>query len=330
MSNIIEKGDIYFFYRNKIEITRAENLDDVQRLYLVTVSDESDDKGRMFVVGKKRMPKMNGQESGAQEWMMNVMTGKPKMIGEELAPKEYETETRGDRRITAAFPVGEGRYALVEHEDHTALAYRLVHPQKPGKAQKEMHLRPEAVYLISVRNPELHVQGFPDEKPGYPESLKKLFADKRWIDISKPALLDYENAQFVLIGAHESLGDIDLKIPGEPDLFKTLGLEKNKWPTEALFEGNFSETQEALAAREPAADPTKGGHKGGKAAVDAPSSAGIARALKGITLPRKKRGLIDYAMNQGAGEEIMETLKALPDRKFETMADVEKALGEVR
>lgn len=330
MTKIIEKGDIYFFYRNKVEVERARNLDDIQRLYLVMVPDDSEDKGRMFVVGKKRMPKMIGNKSDAQEWMMNVMTDKPKKLGDELAPKEYETKTQGERRISAAFPAGEGRYALVQHDDHTALAYRLVQPEDPGEAQRVMQIRTEASYVISVRNPEVQVKGFPEENPDYPQSLKKLFADKRWIDISKPELLDYESAQFVLIGAHDSLAEIDLEIPGKPDLFRTLGLDKDKWPTAALFKGNFPELQESLAAREPDADPTKGGRKGGKAALHAPSSAGIAKALKGINLPRKKRGLIDYARDQGAEDEIIETLKALPDRKFDTMADVQKALAEVR
>lgn len=330
MPEIVEKGDIYYFYRNKADVKRAKSLNDIQRLYMLTVPDDNDEKGRMFVVGKKRMPKLNSRKSSAREWMMNIMMDRPQKIGAELGPIEYETKTRGTRRLSEAFPAGEGRYALIKHDSHTELAYRLVNPQTPGKPQKEMELRPEASYVISVRNPDLQVEGFPDERPDYPESLKKLFAEERWIDISKPGLLDYENAQFVLVGAHDRLDEIDLKIPGKPKLFKNLGLNRKEWPTSALLEGNFPESKESLSAHEPAKDPSKGGRKGGKKAISAPSAAGMAKALKGIDLPQKKNGLIDYAKDQGADEEIIKTLKALPDRKFNTMADVEKALAEVR
>lgn len=331
MSEVIEKGDVYFFYRNKVDVERARSLKDIQRTYMILVPDgDKDNKGRMFVVGKKRMPKLNGARSSAKEWIMNIMTGKPEKIGEELAPIEYETRTRGTRRISEALPVGEGRYALVKMEDRTELAYRLVNPEKPGKPQEEMQLKPEASYVISVRNPDIQVKGFPDERPGYPQSLKKLFAEKRWINVSKPELLDYENAQLVMIGARRNLDELDVKVSGKPGLFTHLGLDRKKWPTSALFEGEFAETREALAEREPAGDPSKGGRRGGREAVSSASAAGVAKALKGVDLPKKKATLVDYARDHGVDKEIVEILKALPDRKFNTMADVQKALAEVR
>lgn len=330
MTEATEKGDIYFFYRNKVDVERAESLKDIQRTYMILVPDDGKDKARMFIIGKKRMPKLNGDRSSAKEWTMNIMTGKPKEIGEELAPIEYETKTEGARRISAAFPVAEGRYALVQMEDQTELAWRMVNPEKPGKPQEEMQLKPEASYVISVRNPDIQVEGFPEERPDYPQSLRKLFAEKRWINISKPELLDYENAQLVMIGARRNLAELDVKVSGKPELFSNLGLDRKKWPTSALFESEFAETREALAEREPASDPSKGGHRGGREAVSSPSAAGVAKALKGVDLPKKKSSLVDYAQDHGADQETIDTLKALPDRKFNTMADVQKALAEVR
>lgn len=330
MPEILEKGDIYFLYRNKTEVDRATSTSDIQRLYIVTVPDDNADKSRLLMVGKKRMPKLDSRRSRGREWMMNILTDRPQKIGETLGPIRYQTKTRGSRRISEAFPAGEGRYALVAHDDHTELAYRLVNPEHPGRPQQEMELKPEASYVISVRNPDIKVKGFPDASPDYPKSLKKLFAKKRWIDISDPALLNYENAHLLLVGAHERLDEIDLKIPGKPRLFKNLGLKKKEWSTDALFEGRYARTQQTLDEREPDEDPSKGGRKGGKRALSAPSAAGVASALKGIDLPRRKRGLIDYARDHGVDSKVIETLKALPNRKFNTMADVQKALAEVR
>lgn len=108
--------------------------------------------------------------------------------------------------------------------------------------------------MISVRNPDIDVPGFPDKKPDYPNSLKEKFADERWLGIEDPRLLDYENCQLVLIGAHKSLNQTDIKVSGKPDLFKTLGLHKDEWRTDALFNGKFAKALYVEAA-EPRRDP---------------------------------------------------------------------------
>lgn len=68
---------------------------------------------------------------------------------------------------------------------------------KTGKAQKELGILREASYVISAKNPDVETSGFPDEKPDYPKKMKDLLAEERWIDVSDPELLDYENAQFL-------------------------------------------------------------------------------------------------------------------------------------
>lgn len=327
---ILETGDLYYFYRNKVEVERARSLEDVQRFYLILVPDDRPETGRMFTVGRKRMPKMDARKPSGREWFMNVMTGRPHDLGAALAPIEYETKTRGVRHISEAFPAGEGRYALVDHEGHTELGHRLTRPERPGTPQKEMEIRAEASYVVSVRNPDLHVEGFPDEVPDYPKSLKRLFSEKRWIDVREPALLDYENAQLLLVGARERLDEIELEIPGTPRLFERLGLDEKVWPTEALLEGRFARAKEELEPRAPDADPGEGGRRGGRAAMGSASAAAVAKALKGIDLPVKRDELVAHAEERGGSDEVLETLRSLPDREYDTLGDVESALREVR
>lgn len=330
MSEMIEEGEIYFFYRNKIGVDRASSRDDVQRFYLAMVPDGRQDRSRLFTVGKKRLPSIDATQSTGREWLMATLVGRPHELAEALEPIEYETKTRGTRRISEAFPAGAGRYALFEHEDHTELAYRLTEPEEMGPPQKALELRPEAGYVISVRNPSLQVEGFPEAEPGYPQRLAKLFAEERWIGVRDPELLEYETTQLVLIGARESLEDLDLEIRGFPDLFETLGLDEEAWPTEALYDGRFARARGDLEARPPDADPSKGGRRGGRRARRSTSAAGIARALTGVDLPRDKDELIDYAEDHDADGEVIETLRTIPDRRFETMVDVQRAVGEVR
>ncbi|BBI62780.1 hypothetical protein HSBAA_40860 [Vreelandella sulfidaeris] len=57
MTDYVEKGDIYFFYRPKVNAQKVQNLDDVQRLHLVLVPDD-DDTARLFLVGKSVCPRL--------------------------------------------------------------------------------------------------------------------------------------------------------------------------------------------------------------------------------------------------------------------------------
>lgn len=331
MADHVEKGDIYFFYRPKVNAEKVNGLDDIQRLHVVLVPDGAQN-ARLFLVGKKRMPDIvKGKSRSTQrEWMMNDMTGKPKDIGEALAPMEYETKTRGEQEQGEAIPAGEGRYVVFERDNSSRLAYRLSNPEKPGKAQHELRILVEASYVISVRNPAIDVPGFPDSKPNYPKRLQDKFADKRWIDIDDGKLLDYESAQFLMIGAHDDLSEEGVTITGKPNLFKTLGLKKREWPTDALESGKLAEPHMQPEITEPKGDRSKGGERGGKAASATASAAGITKALKGTGFPCSKAGLLKQAKANQAAEEVIGVLNELPGRRYETMTDVQKALGEIR
>jgi Protein of unknown function (DUF2795) len=190
---------------------------------------------------------------------------------------------------------------------------------------------------------------FEKRKPQYPESIKKEFGDRRWINVEDPELLNYENTQMLLIGARkkdvaEELG-IDLNEEKETantaDLFRELKIRKDQVPLKSLLKGEFpgkGERQPMAAevkqlSREEA--PGKGGKVGGKAAATrAPSAAAIAKILSGADFPKKKNDLIKYAENNKskveAAEEVIQVIKDLPDKTYNNMADVEKAVAEVR
>lgn len=333
MSNtkIIEKGDLYFFYRTKMDVDTPENLDDIARLHLLLIPEDKS-KGRMFVVGKKRLPEILKGKPGSEtrEWMMNVEVAKPGKLGEALGPIGYDTKTRGKRHEKGAVPAAEAGYVIFSRDSHTELAYQLKRPERRGKAQKELGILREASFVISAKNSDMKTPGFPDEKPDYPKKLKKLFAEERWIDVSDPKLLDYENAQFLLIGARDDLGSYDVKVPKPSNLFRTLELKEADWPTRALEKGSFAKEEPDVEADKPAKSRTKGGERGGKAAARSDSASGVATALKGIDLPQKRSGLVSYAKKNDASESVVDLLEDIPNRNFKTMADVQKAVGEVR
>ena len=354
-SQIIEQGDILFFYRPKVGTEEVSDTEDVQRFYMVTAPEKADSKYRLFVLGRKQLPEIVEGKSTSEErnWALNTLTtNNPEDIRKELlVAAEYETETRGKRRMAPAAPAGEGKYSIVKHDNHTELAYVLELPEIPGPTQKEFEIKKEASYIVSVKNPDIQTPGFKafeKRKPQYPESIKKEFGDRRWINVEDPELLNYENTQMLLIGARkkdveEELG-IDINEEKETantaDLFRELKIRKDQIPLKSLLKGEFpGKGEQPMAAevkqlsREEA--PGRGGKVGGKAAATkAPSAAAIAKILSGADFPKKKNDLVKYAQTNKpkveAAEEVIRVIRDLPDKTYNNMADVEIAVAEVR
>lgn len=323
---------MYLFYRKKMNVKKPSSIDDIQRLHMILVPDNHFKK-RLFVVGKKRLPKIakSKAKSTQREWALNVLsTTKETDIRDALIPMEYETKTKGTRIQPGSVPVAQGKYQINKEEHSTKLGFKLTEPKNLGKAQKELGIKKEATYVISVKNPDVKTPKYIDEKPNYPKTLQKKFADKRWIDVDDKRLLDYENTQILLIGADDSLEDFSPKITGTANVFKKLKVDKKLWPVETLQTGKFTRKAHKREPGTPEKDRTKGGRRGGKVAVNTVSAAGIAKSLKGIDFPAKKKDVVSYAKEHYANQKIVDTLKQLSSKTFNTMADIQKAVGEVR
>ncbi|CAA9273142.1 MAG: hypothetical protein AVDCRST_MAG27-3638 [uncultured Craurococcus sp.] len=62
---------------------------------------------------------------------------------------------------------------------------------------------------------------------------------------------------------------------------------------------------------------------GGHSPVD------ITHQLKGLHFPAQKQDLVQQAKGNGAGQDIMQMIDAMPEREFASIADVMKAMGEL-
>jgi hypothetical protein len=322
----LEEGDVFFFFRPRVGTSEPRGGEDVQRLFMVTApvsgrggrarAAGKTQKGRararsatnadrkvfrLFAVGRKTLPEIGEGESRPEEcnWALNVLTSAdPEDVRRELASREYET--RGERPVEAARPVGEGKYELVQHGGHTELAYTLERPEDPGPAQDEFEIKDEASYIVSVKNPDVMVSGFPGGagKPRYPKRLKEKFGDRRWIEVTDPALLDYENTQIALVGARA--GDVEeeleITIDGEEEtrqaaeVLRRLKSRREQVPLAPLFKGEPPETGEA---ERPAAG------RRGQAGPRGVPAARIAKLFAGFAFPADKDELLDHARTHG-------------------------------
>lgn len=278
-AEVLEKGDIFFFYRPKAKTVDdssggdVKSIEDIRRFFMVTATttasnirneqqfdrtnretskeeEEESLRYRLFVIGKKSLPEIRTTEARRSERYWAKVGGifeSPQELTSELLADEYR---KGD----AARPVGEGKYAIVKHQDHAELAYILEMPDEPGEAQRELGIEKEASYIISIINPKVPVpEGYPssEEPPNYPESILNEFGEnENFVSLARDLrFIDFQNAQMILVGAREGRDvikkeiGIDIREEKETvhsaDIFSKLKIEKDRVPTKPLIEGKF-------------------------------------------------------------------------------------------
>lgn len=177
---IQERGEIFFFYRPKIDKQEAHSSDDVQRMYIILrpesgeASDievkqdpksgkESASSGqeggrgeeevnikenlllRLIVMGKKSLPDPGKNKRGRPFWgFVELVTTKLEDVKVALQGEEYDTATKGHRKNSPARAFGEGVYRMLRHQVgnkmHTHLIYKLEFPGENEKNQVQESL----------------------------------------------------------------------------------------------------------------------------------------------------------------------------------------------
>ncbi|MEX1136591.1 MAG: hypothetical protein WEB89_06795 [Balneolales bacterium] len=244
----LEKGNIYFFYRPKIDVgENISGVDDIQNFYFV-LGPKAEKNARLMIIGKESLP---GFSKNEKSWGFVKRSSTKKQISEELGSFSYETKTRGKRENPVARPCGEGVYQIVSHGDHTHLIYALELPEEPDKVQKALKIREEGNYIVSVKNPE---KGQPanaglskDQKADFPKKLHGLFEDKRFVPVDPPDFLNYDHAEIMFIGidkdVKKELGielNPEKETENKADIFKDLNIDKQEHPAGPLFEGEWT------------------------------------------------------------------------------------------
>jgi hypothetical protein len=252
-STILEQGDIFFFYRPKVRSEKVESIDDVRRFFLVLAPESTGKKNlyRLLVIGKKSLPAIKETEARSSERYWARVGGifeDPTQLTKELLSKEFR---EGDM----ARPVGEGKYAIVSHSNHTELAFVLELPKELGEAQKELGIEKEASYIITVINPKIPKReeylSTTEDPPKYPESILDDFStDENFVPLSRNLrFIDYQNAQIILIGAREGKDtltqELGITVENErendnsADIFTRLKIRKDQVPIKPLIQGKL-------------------------------------------------------------------------------------------
>jgi hypothetical protein len=242
---IVEKGDIYFAFRPRIGEDKPENLTDVQRFYMV-MKPEGRPRLRVAVLGRKRLPEARNHE---RIWGFIEAVKAGRAVEHEFREHHYATKTRGARTLPPVRPAGEGVYALIKRGRNLRLTYELELPLRPGEVQQELNIERQAAYILSIKNPEVGSPpgaGLPDrDEAHYPKPLEQEFRSRRFAS-EDPRLLDYEGAEFILVGARtdpERAYAVDIETEHETarnaDIFRQLKMSSREHPIDPLIKGKW-------------------------------------------------------------------------------------------
>jgi hypothetical protein len=242
MAQVLERGELFFFYRPRLGVRRARGLDDIARFYMV-VRPRDHDVYRRVIVGGKRLPEI--EEHGRHWALVDRVEDDPGSIVDEL--RSRATLTHGERQVPAARPAGEAVYAIVDHEGHRHLAYRLELPRQPGSVQFTLRIEQEASYIVTVRNPFVpSPTGGRLEGPRYPNRLQATFRRRRFAPL-EPEMLDFPGTELVLIAASVDVRrELDLVLDEQHEsateaaIFNDLALDAREHPIEPLIHGAWA------------------------------------------------------------------------------------------
>lgn len=246
---VLERGAVYFLYRPKIGEFAPTGLEDVQRFYIIFKPDKKA-RYRVIVIAEKRLPEVELERE--KFWgYVEFLTDNPEEIEEEFRGRVYATQTRGERGQPSGRPVGEGVYELLLHNDHTHFTYILSVPKILGEVQRELGLKEEGNYIISLINPKAptppDIEVSREQRANYPEKLQNLFGKRRFIRADKVELLDFPGAAFVLIGVEKEIPqEVGIKLEAETEgrasaqVFNQLKLERSRHRIEPLFRGKWA------------------------------------------------------------------------------------------
>src|SRR6267378_6092549 len=112
-ASVLERGNIYFAYRPKVQAQTAHGFDDVQRFYVV-LSPRGKASYRLIVIGQKKLPAVTGRGDRMAWGFVDEVSGRPEDVEDELDPRRDFTKTHG-----------EGVYAIARHDRHTHFGHVL-------------------------------------------------------------------------------------------------------------------------------------------------------------------------------------------------------------
>ncbi|CAF1030808.1 unnamed protein product [Rotaria sordida] len=269
-TELLEKGDILFTYKPKLNVDEALSFDDVQ-LFHVLLIPEQDEKNqndllskiRLIKIGRKKLPTIGKERFWA---FVEKADNDIEKVEEKLEAQTYETATVGTRTIKADRIAGKGKYIMAKHDQNrTVIGYVLESPSEIGDVQNVFNITKEASFSVAVKNPQKkNPPGAglgQTQKAEFPEKVQKKFGSYQWLP-AEPAMLDIPGCEMVWIGSstddlEELLGELGREIEEEADpeitateVMKDVQLDEKEHPIQPLIDGQWPKEEDAPEKKE--------------------------------------------------------------------------------
>lgn len=177
---VLERGDITFFYRPLVQSADARTFRVGVQSFFAVLSPGERALHRRLRIGRKRMPARPGERLWARVERVGSLD---RVLAGQLEAEHYMTKTRGERFQPEARPIAQGSYAVVRHDDHCHLVYRIEHHEEDEDIPAEVRVPDAASHLLLF-----------ERAPG---------AGATWSAAGDPDQLDEEGAEVVLVGAED-------------------------------------------------------------------------------------------------------------------------------
>lgn len=214
VARTIERGEITFLYRPRVEQRDPGELDDVQRLILLLSPDGAAFE-RAIAIGRKRLAP-SAKRDRFWGFVDLVLTAYDMQAA--LGAQVYGTKTRGLRHLPAARPFATGTYDIATHRDHAHLRWRVEQTMTDDPIAIEVALEHEADYIVTVANPDPTAWGLletPDLQSDlfddlelhvtiptpFPPALQQRFRGRRYAQLDSTEWLEHPGAELMFLGS---------------------------------------------------------------------------------------------------------------------------------
>ncbi len=254
--HILEQGNILFLYRPKKGIDHPQSVEDLERVYFMLLPDDQQaHKNRLFNVAHGAFPAIVPGAALPEErtWAFVQEAGSdPRQVLEALEKERPAPAAAPGQRVRPwARASARAFRRRRSHQGHTHLAYWLHRPQKMGEVQRELQIKPQASYILSVKEPYAPSEIALDKKPDYPAALRARFDGHGWVAVEPTQFLDYPYSQVLLVGAETDV---------QKELGITLDAAAENQASEAVLQMLAKEEPEAARQGVSLLEPLRQGH----------------------------------------------------------------------
>lgn len=248
MREVIERGDIFFFYRPRAFVEHVRGLSDVQRLYIIL--SPKCGPHRLIALGQPQLPEKSPDDA-AWGIVMQVAENQ-EVVRNALEAGTAAGKLSGHGGVEAgpARPAGEGRYEISTKNGESTLAYALELPEALGPVQAQLRIQRKGGFRVESKTPLLaYPPGFldPQERRPFPVDALEKLGEPNWHKMSKPDLLNHRGIPILFHSVEEQpLEEITRRVDPEKttwedaDLFRELGETRRHGDTRPLVSGEWN------------------------------------------------------------------------------------------